>query len=183
MVAAAAPATRLALAAVLLALLGWWWGSARLDSLDRSPMLARVGQAGRAVVVVTAPPSVGQFGIRVQATRSSVRWGTLHPHERVQLELPVGRSPPQGAVLDVLARVMLPRGPTNGFDERTWLRRHGVHVVLRVDEWRQVGRRGGLGGIADRVRVRLARSIAPRLAGERHAVLEGIVLGDDHGRS
>ena len=53
--------------------------------------------------------------------------------------------------------------------------------MLRVDEWRQIGRRGGLGGVADRLRARLARSIAPGLAGERRAVLEGIVLGDDDG--
>ncbi len=54
-----------------------------------------------------------------------------------------------------------------------------MHVVLRVDAWRPVGRRGGLGGIADRLRERLSGSIAPGLAGERRAVLQGIVLGDD----
>ena len=47
---------------------------------------------------------------------------------------------------------------------RTWLRRHGVHVVLRADRWRSVGRRGGLGGVADRLRRGLAGSIAPGLA-------------------
>jgi competence protein ComEC len=75
--------------------------------------------------------------------------------------------------------VRLPRGPDHGFDERTWLRRHGVHVVLHVDEWKLVGTRGGLGGLADGLRRRLAHAIAPGLAGERRAVLEGIVLGDD----
>ena len=45
------------LAALLVVLAGWWWASARLDALDRSPMLAEVGRAGRAVVVVTAPPT------------------------------------------------------------------------------------------------------------------------------
>ena len=72
----------------------------------------------------------------------------------------------------------LPTGPENGFDERTWLRHRGVHVVLRVDEWTQIGKRGGLGGLADRLRAWLERSIAPGLGGERRAVLEGIVLGD-----
>jgi competence protein ComEC len=178
-VIAPAPATRLAVMAVLLALLGWWWASARLDSLDRSPMLAHVGTAGRAIAVVTAPPSVGQFGIRVQASMRRFEGASIH--ERVQLELPLGRSPPQGALIDALARVMLPPGPTHGFDERTWLRRHGVHVVLRVDEWDQIGRRGGLGGLADRIRAWLERSIAPGLTGEQRAVLDGIVLGDTAG--
>ena len=49
-----APAARLAVLAAVLALLGWWWASARLDELDRSPLLAEVGRAGRATVVVTA---------------------------------------------------------------------------------------------------------------------------------
>ncbi len=168
---------RLLLLAVTLALGGWWWGSARLDALDRSPMLAEVGRAGRAVAVVTAPPRRGQFAIRAQAVLRS--YGGAAVQERVQLELPRGRSPPQGAVLGVLARVVRPRGPSVGFDEQTWLRRHGIHVVLRVDQWHRLGRRGGLGGIADRLRERLAQAIAPRLAGERRALLEGIVLGDD----
>ena len=54
-----APAARLAVLAAVLALLGWWWASARLDALDRSPLLAEVGRAGRATVVVTAPPADG----------------------------------------------------------------------------------------------------------------------------
>ena len=61
----------------------------------------------------------------------------------------------------------LPRRPKNGFDETTWLRRHGVHVVLRADRWRSIGRRGGLGGIADRLRAALAeldRAGPPRRA-------------------
>jgi competence protein ComEC len=58
-----------------------------------------------------------------------------------------------------------------------------VHVVLQVDEWHQVGRRGGLTGRADRLRAWLRRSSAPGLAGERRAVVEGVVLGDDAGLS
>jgi len=58
-----------------------------------------------------------------------------------------------------------------------------MHVVLRVDEWHLVGRRGGLGGVADRLRAWLRRASGPGLAGERRAVLEGIVLGDDAGLS
>ena len=53
-----------------------------------------------------------------------------------------------------------------------------MHVVLHLDEWRQIAARGGLGGIADRLRRWLARSIAPGLSGERRSVLEGIVLGE-----
>jgi competence protein ComEC len=174
--AAGSPPARLALMAVLLCGLGWWWASERLDALDRSPLLAQVGRGGDATVVVTAPPTAGQFVLRAQGQARMFEGRPVD--EPVQLELPLGRSPPQGAVLDALVVVQLPPGPVNGFDERTWLRRHGVHVVLRIDRWAQVGTRGGLGGVADRLRERLATSIAPGLAGEHRAVLEGIVLGD-----
>ena len=45
--------------------------------------------------------------------------------ERVLLELPAGRAPPQGAVLELRARPVAPRGPETGFDERGWLARRG----------------------------------------------------------
>jgi competence protein ComEC len=176
LVAVDAPAHRLVALAAALGLLGWWWGSARLDGLDRSALLPEVGRAGRAVVVVTAQPVAGQFELRAQGQVRSFDGRPVH--EAVQLELALGRSPPQGAILDALVLIKLPSGPENGFDERTWLRRRGIHVVLRVDDWTQTGSRGGLGGVADRLRSWLARSIAPGLRGERRAVLEGIVLGD-----
>jgi competence protein ComEC len=170
------PSHRLALLAAVVAGLGWWWASTRLDELDRSALLSQVGRAGSAVVVVTGQPVAGRFSIRASGAVRSFRGRPVA--EAVQLELRPGRSPPQGAVLDALVLIQSPPGPENGFDERTWLRRRGVHVVLRVDEWTEIGRRGGLGGAADRLRAWLERSIAPGLAGERRAVLEGIVLGD-----
>ena len=99
----------------------------------------------------------------------------------MQLELSPGRSPPQGAILSLLAVVKLPRGPDGGFDERTWLRRQGVHVVLHVDEWHVVGRRGGLGGAPTGCGPGSAAPRHPVSTGERRAVLEGVVLGDDAG--
>jgi competence protein ComEC len=111
------------------------------------------------------------------------RFGDDEIREPVLLRLPPGRSPPQGALLDLIAAIQRPRGPSNGFDESAWLRRHGVHVVVHASRWRIVGRRGGLAGFADRVRERLARSMAPGLEGERRAVIAGIVLGEDEGLS
>jgi competence protein ComEC len=169
-------APRLVAVALLVALVGWWWGSVRLDELDRSPLAAEVGRAARATVVVTSAPRVGRFDVRANAVVR--RFAGRAAGEPVQLELPLGRAPPEGAVLDALAVVKEPRASPS-FDQRTWLRRHGMHVVVQLDAWRVVGHRGGLGGLADRLRRPLARAIAPGTTGERRAVLEGIVLGDD----
>jgi competence protein ComEC len=102
--------------------------------------------------------------------------------ENVLLELPLGRAPPQGAVIELRARPVVPRGPETGFDERAWLARHGVHVVLRGESmFRIVGRRGGIGGVADRLRAHVASALALGASGEGGAVLAGVVLGEDDG--
>jgi competence protein ComEC len=167
--------------ACVLALVGWWWGSARLDRLDRSALLPEVGRAETALVVVTAAPRRGRFDLKMPVRVR--RFGLLELDEPAQLELPLGRAPPQGGVLEVRAEAKLPRGPSHGFDERTWLKRRGVHVVLAGDRWRIVGHRLGLGGLGDRLHGWLARSVSGRLHGERRGVLLGVVLGDDQGIS
>jgi ComEC/Rec2-related protein len=178
---AAAEARRvLALGCVLLCA-GWWLGGLRLDSLDRSALRSEVGRAERAGVVVSGPARRGRFDVKIPVRVR--RFGRRRFDERAQLELPLGRAPPQGAILNVRAEAKLPRGPSHGFDERTWLRRHGIHVVLAGDDWHVVGRRGGIGGIGDRLRGWLAASIGRDLSGERRGVLLGVVLGDESGLS
>src|SRR4029078_11977180 len=145
---------RLLLVVGALALLGWSRGSSRLDALDRSPLSSRIDTAERAQLIVTGPVHAGKFDIRTPALVK--RFGRLALHEPVLLKLPRGRAPPHEAILVSLLLVTAPRGCENGFDERTWLRRQGVHVVLRVDDWRLVGRRGGIGGRAGRVRRELS---------------------------
>ena len=169
--------------AVLLAtfVAGWWWGSARLAALDHSVLAAYVDRGDEARVVVTGPPHAGRFEIRALARVE--RFGAVRVHEPVLLELPVGRSPPQGARLALVAVVRPPRGPQNGFDERAWLHRQGIHVVVRGSRWRLVGHRGGIGGVSDRLRAWLLGSSAPGLHGERRAVVVGIVAGADEGLS
>lgn len=165
----------------VLVLAGWWWGSARLDRLDRSALLLEVGRAETALVVVTAAPRRGRFDLKMPVRVR--RFGLLALDEPAQLELPLGRAPPQGGVVEVRAEAKLPRGPSHGFDERTWLKRRGIHVVLAGDRWRVVGHRHGLGGLGDRLHRWLARSVSGSLRGERRGVLLGVVLGEEQGIS
>ncbi|HVR12695.1 MAG TPA: ComEC/Rec2 family competence protein, partial [Gaiellaceae bacterium] len=168
---------RVALLAAALACAGWWWGSARLTALDRSVLAPSIGTAERAVLEVTAPARRSRYRVRVSVVVR--RFGSRVVHEATLLELPSGRAPPQGTLVSAVVTVQQPRGPDHGFDERTWLRRKGIHVVLRADRWRAVGTRRGLGAVADRLRERVEKALARGASGERGAVLAGVVLGDD----
>ena len=175
------PGQRLVLVALALVLAGWWWGSARLDAIDRSPLTRCSARPSR-----RGSSSPRRRGVRASPSASRPqlqRFGDLAVSEPILLELPAGRAPAQGAVLDVLGVLAPPHGPEHGFDERTWLRRHGVHVVLRGDRWRVIGHRGGLGGVADRLRAFVTRGLSRGSGGEHRAVLLGVVLGADEGLS
>jgi competence protein ComEC len=172
---------RLVALAVALSLGGLWWGGLRLDALDRSVLSPRIGEVGPSVLEITGPTRRTPFSVRVPAKVREFR--RIVVTEAVLLELPLGRAPPQGALIESVIELRAPRGPSDGFDERALLRRRGIHVVARGRDWRIVGRRGGLAGVADRIRRELAGSIAPGLAGERRAVLAGLVLGEEEGLS
>ena len=158
---------------------GLWWGGLRLAMLDHSILRAHIGEAGDAVVTVTGPARSSRYALRVPGDVN--RFAGEAMHESVLLELPRDRAPPEGAVVELRARPVEPRGPETGFDERGWLARRGVHVVLRGGPYRIIGRRGGMGGVADRLRAGIASALARGTNGERRALLEGVVLGDETG--
>jgi competence protein ComEC len=162
-----------------LVLTGWWWGSLRLETLDGSVLQADIGRAGAAFVEVTGPAKRSAFSVRVPVRVR--RFGTRRIDEPARLDLLAGRAPPQGALLELVAEVEAPRPEENGFDEATYLRRQGIHVVLRASTFEVVGHRGGIGGLADRTRAVIAGSLAPGVHGERRAVIAGVVLGEDEG--
>lgn len=168
---------RLALVALALASAGLWWGGLRGDALERSFLVGRIGESASARVVVTGPARRTPFAIRLPA--QVLRFGPTAIRERVLLELPPERAPPQGAILELRARPVAPRGPETGFDERGWLARRGVHVVVRGERPRIVGRRGGIGGVADRLRAHVEATLARGAQGDRRRLLAGIVLGED----
>ena len=167
--------------AAALVLGGWWWGSVRLDALDESTLARESGRSALARLEVTGPVRRSEFALRVPVR--VLRFDGLDVREPARLELPPGRAPPQGAVLELVARVSLPERPTSedSFDEASYLRRQGVHVVLKAGWFRVVGHRDGVGGLADRLRHAVGGSLAPGVQGERRAVIAGVVLGEDEG--
>jgi competence protein ComEC len=176
------PRLRLGASAALLLLFGLTLGSLRLASLDRSPLLPHVGESAKVRVVVVGAPRVSSYAI--SAVGQVELFGRTRLEERVWLSLPPGKAPPIGAVLELGATVELPAGPSaSGFDQRAWLARQGIHVVLKTGSWRIVGRRGGVGGFGDRLRERIAHDLVPGLSGERRGLVLGFVLGEDEGLS
>jgi competence protein ComEC len=171
---------RVAALGLALAVAGLWWGTLRLDALERSALAVESGESGPAQLVTTGPARVTSYAVRVQAEARRFRGRPLR--ERVLLVLPLGRSPPRGTVLETVVRVTEPREARNGgFDERAWLRRQGIHVVLRGEAWREVGRRGGIAGVGDGVRDRVERAVSRGTHGVRRALVLGVVLGEDEG--
>jgi competence protein ComEC len=164
----------------VLALAGLWWGTLRLDALDESVLAAEMGESGPAQLVVASPARVTPWAVRVIADARSFRHRPIR--ERVLLVLPVGRSPPRGTILETVVRVDEPRLPAaNGFDEREWLGRQGIHVVVRGGAWRRVGARGGVAGAGDRLRTTIEQAVARGTEGVRRALVLGVVLGGDEG--
>ena len=149
---------RLALAAVVLVAAGLWWGGARLEALAHSVLISRLGERADALVAVTGPARYGLYSVTMPAEVR--RFAGEQIREPVLLELPDERAPPQGALLELQARPVAPRGPETGFDERGWLARRGIHVVLRGRDPRIVGRRGGIGGLGDRLRMHVADALS-----------------------
>jgi competence protein ComEC len=162
-----------------LAVLGLAWGSLRLEAMDRSVLTSHVGESASVEAVTTSPARTSPWAIRVIGTTRS--YGGLSLRERVLLVLPPGRAPPRGTILEAAVRVEEPRPREGSFDERAWLERQGVHVVLRSTSWRAVGRRTGLAGVGDRLRDRVEGAVARGTDGVRRGIVLGVVLGEDEG--
>ena len=170
---------RLVALGVALAVLGLGWGSLRMDALRSSVLVGEIGETGAAELVTVAPARSSEWSTRVIAVTRAFRHEAIR--ERVLLVLPVGRSPPRGAILEASVRVAEPRPEQDGFDERAWLARQGIRVVLEASSWREVGRRGGLAGLGDGLRDRIERAVSRGADGTRRGIVLGVVLGEDEG--
>ena len=170
---------RIVAVGAVLAIAGLWWGGLRLEAMGQSALVNEIGESASAELVVAGPARTTPWAVRMQAEVR--RFGKTRLRERVLLLLPVGRSPPRGTILETVVRVREPRPADAGFDERAWLARQGIHVVLRGGAWHSVGRRGGLPGLGDRIRDRVEDAVGRGATGVRRSLVLGVVLGEDEG--
>ena len=141
---------------------GWWWGSVRLDALDRSVLAPEIGQGGpirrwrsRARDGARSsrsacPAQVRRFGARESASLCSC----------VYLRLARRRRAPSSRSTGEIRRRAGPRTASTsapGF-AATACTSSSVPTLARV------GRRGGLAGFADRLRARISRRWPPASA-------------------
>jgi len=178
----------------LLLVTGVTVGAARLASLAGSQLAERVGEtvALRATLVdlPAQRDDTLDLAVRVTAVDGVAVDELAHLGLRLddEVELALDHCGPltEGALL-ALDRVRveaLPPPPEGGgFDYGRYLERRGEHVVLAaaLDDLRLAGRRGGVQGSVDRLRLASRAHLRVGLHSPVDDVLQGMVLGDDEG--
>jgi competence protein ComEC len=157
----------LALVALTGALVGLAVGGSRVEAIDAGALDADAGSRVRATGFVTAVPrhSQGVVSIRVQTGDGRLLVEAPEPAP----ELAVGR--------EITATGTI-RDPAPW--EASYLRVHGIREVLRAERVRVTGRRrGGIAGLADRVRDRAEQALERGMPGAQAALARGFVLGQD----
>jgi competence protein ComEC len=158
--------------AALVLVLGVLASLAHLHALARDPLASQIDREVHGRAVVTGAVAIGQWDQRAIAR-----------FEGSDVLLRVGAALETGEILEVDGHLRAPHGPTaDGFDERTWLARQGVHEILRARSITIIGRRAGVWGAIDEVR-RSARASLHVSGGDGEAVADGVVLGGDDGLS
>jgi competence protein ComEC len=179
----------LALIAGAALLAGAWIGDARREAIDSSELGPFLGHAitARAYLVRRERPVAGEYRARMRLTGLAVgsasgTWRAVDDLVQVRTqakgryrELRIGE---QARLSGALER---PTGRSDGrFDYTEYLRRAGVHALLRADSIAGTGeRRGGLSGVVDRLRDRAEVGVGAGLGPRLGALARGVVLGQD----
>jgi competence protein ComEC len=180
-------------------------GGARVDSVARSQARALVGTGATIDAVVLDLPKASGTRLSVPVRLVAVNGRPLSDKALLQLETKSGGTAKGSAAQDVAAQpppeLLDPTGPftegafihvpgtriqplpapsADGFDYGRYLERRGIHVVLAAHsaDLRFTGRRGGLMGLMDRLRVAARGALARGLRSPVREVLRGMVLGD-----
>ena len=165
-------------------------GAARLDAQARSTLAPYAGHTEPLRATALTLPKLGNDRLTLEVMVTSV--GGRRVAERAPLTLDLGdEAAPtftslgplvEGTLLSLPAvRIEAPPAPQAGeFDYGRYLARRGEHAVLAAPlaSLHLVGRRGGLAGLVDRLRLAARRHIRTGLRSPVREVLEAMVLGD-----
>jgi competence protein ComEC len=190
---------RLPVIAGAILLTGAGIGTARREAIDRAPAQHLIGHAvtARGHVVKRERPTPSAYRFRMQITEVAVGSSTLKVDDLVQVRIRRGRSawpsddrsdprvPAAGgqrarAIGDQLeVRGALAALPDEPADYAAYLRRAGVHAVLRADSVLAIGNREGPVAVLDGIRRRAETGVGEGLDARLAALATGIVLGQD----
>ena len=185
---------------ILSLMVGASWGAVRVDAQLRGELASMVGARSEIVVEVIDTPRERGKGVSFSA-RSL---GPRGVGEHLLVELARGASGTawntdgvakgsgaggdlfvqEGAILELRGLLRAPESPGKGggsdFDERAWLAREGIGVVMAAEPTgvRLLGRRGGLAGALDRLRTGARAHLAVGIDPVTSSMLRGILLGD-----
>ena len=195
--AAALAGHRAVLVALALALLflvaGSAVGGARLAALGRSTLACYTGRHVPLTAVLVDLPTEknGEVTLAVRVTSVAGIFVREPAHLRLRLEdgQTLGYRPTgpltEGAELRLpsVSVEPLPEPKPGAFDYGRYLRRRGEHVLLEADfsALTITGRRGGLQGLVDRLRLAARSHLLKAVHSPVAEVLQGMVLGDDEG--
>jgi competence protein ComEC len=190
------PAWLLALPACVAALFliaGLAAGDSRLDSLGHSALKSYEGRTVALTAVLTDLPAAKDDQVTLAVAITAVDDAPLVEPAHLRLRLEDGEpfvldscgALVEGAVVELASVRVEPLPPPRpgAFDYGRYLRRRGEHVTLegRFSDLRVTGRRGGLQGAIDRLRLASRAHLRTGVHGPVREVLQGMVLGDDEG--
>ena len=180
---------------LLFAVAGVALGGARLAAIGHSTLTAYAGHHVPMTAVLTDLPTEkdGEVTLAVRVTGIAGVAVREPAHLRLRLEdgQTVGYQPigplTEGALLRLSSVSVqpLPAAKPGAFDYGRYLRRRGEHVLLEADfsDLAVTGRRGGLQGLIDRLRLASRSHLLKGVHSPVAEVLQGMVLGDDEGVS
>ena len=168
-------------------------GGQRLKAVESSSLAAYTGQSVALSAVLTDLPAIKEDQVTLAVELEEVGHAPLREAAHLRLSLDQGQSfalDSCGALVEgariQLASVQvdpLPEAKPGVFDYGRYLRRRGEHALLegRFADLRVTGRRGGLQGAVDRLRLASREHLRAGVRPPVSDVLQGMVLGDDEG--